>query len=55
MFQVIGGYSDCVVLRHPQPGAVKEVAKRCRVPVLNAGDGVGEHPTQALLDIFTIR
>ena len=53
--QVISGYADCVVLRHPQPGVVKEVARKCNVPVINAGDGVGEHPTQALLDIFTIR
>ncbi|CAN8001699.1 unnamed protein product [Ixodes hexagonus] len=52
---VMAGYSDVVVLRHPQPGAVMRAAKHCRKPVINAGDGVGEHPTQALLDIYTIR
>lgn len=52
---VMAGYSDVVVLRHPLPGAVMRAAKHCRKPVINAGDGVGEHPTQALLDIYTIR
>ena len=53
--QIVGEYSDVVVLRHPSPGAVKKASKACRVPVINGGDGTGEHPTQALLDIFTIR
>lgn len=53
--QVLSGYTDLIVLRHPQPGAVGQAARHCRKPILNAGDGVGEHPTQALLDIFTIR
>uniref|UniRef100_A0A8C0LIW7 Carbamoyl-phosphate synthetase 2, aspartate transcarbamylase, and dihydroorotase n=1 Tax=Canis lupus dingo TaxID=286419 RepID=A0A8C0LIW7_CANLU len=53
--QTMSCYADVVVLRHPQPGAVELAAKHCRRPVINAGDGVGEHPTQALLDIFTIR
>nr|XP_032828845.1 CAD protein isoform X2 [Petromyzon marinus] len=48
-------YADVLVLRHPAPGAVEMAAKNSRHPVINAGDGVGEHPTQALLDIFTIR
>uniref|UniRef100_A0A3Q2T4G5 Multifunctional protein CAD n=1 Tax=Fundulus heteroclitus TaxID=8078 RepID=A0A3Q2T4G5_FUNHE len=48
-------YADVVVLRHPTPGAVETASRHCRKPVINAGDGVGEHPTQALLDIFTIR
>merc|ERR1719318_1613801 len=48
-------YTDVVVIRHPTPGAVGTAAEHCRRPVINAGDGVGEHPTQALLDIFTIR
>ncbi|XP_055599660.1 CAD protein [Uranotaenia lowii] len=52
---VMAGYSDVVVLRHPEPGAVARAAQHCRKPLINAGDGVGEHPTQALLDIFTIR
>ncbi|KAL1395255.1 hypothetical protein pipiens_000039, partial [Culex pipiens pipiens] len=52
---VMAGYSDVVVLRHPEPGAVSKVAHHCRKPLINAGDGIGEHPTQSLLDIFTIR
>ncbi|XP_052750577.1 CAD protein isoform X2 [Galleria mellonella] len=52
---VMASYSDVVVLRHPEPGAVARASRHCRKPIINAGDGVGEHPTQALLDIFTIR
>lgn len=52
---VMSGYSDVVVLRHPEPGAVSKVANVCQKPVINAGDGIGEHPTQALLDVFMIR
>lgn len=51
----LAGYADVVVLRHPEPGAATRAAMHCRKPMINAGDGVGEHPTQALLDIFTIR
>ncbi|KAM4694497.1 multifunctional protein CAD [Discoglossus pictus] len=53
--QTMSCYTDVLVVRHPEPGAVELAAKHCRKPVINAGDGVGEHPTQALLDIFTIR
>ncbi|VVC95990.1 unnamed protein product [Leptidea sinapis] len=52
---VMARYSDIVVLRHPEPGAVAQSSRQCRKPIINAGDGIGEHPTQALLDIFTIR
>lgn len=48
-------YADLVVLRHPEKGAVQRAASVSSVPIINAGDGVGEHPTQALLDIFTVR
>lgn len=48
-------YSDVIVLRHPDVGSAQVAADYARVPVLNAGDGAGEHPTQALLDLFTIR
>jgi len=48
-------YADVVVLRHPEVGASALAAKYARKPVINAGDGIGEHPTQALLDLFTIR
>jgi aspartate carbamoyltransferase len=47
-------YADVIVLRHPEVGAAALAAKHCRKPVINAGDGIGEHPTQALLDSFTI-
>jgi aspartate carbamoyltransferase len=47
-------YSEVVVLRHPAKGAAAEASAACPVPLLNAGDGVGEHPTQALLDFCTI-
>lgn len=47
-------YADVIVLRHPEVGASAEAAKYARKPVINAGDGVGEHPTQALLDLFTV-
>jgi len=47
-------YADVIVLRHPEVGAAALAAKHCGKPVINAGDGVGEHPTQALLDTFTI-
>uniref|UniRef100_A0A8C8JRU0 Multifunctional protein CAD n=1 Tax=Oncorhynchus tshawytscha TaxID=74940 RepID=A0A8C8JRU0_ONCTS len=53
--QTMSCYADVLVLRHPTPGAVESAARHCRKPVINAGDGVGEHPTQALLDVFTIR
>ncbi|XP_014236077.1 CAD protein [Trichogramma pretiosum] len=52
---IMAGYADVVVLRHSERGAVNRAAMRCRKPLINAGDGIGEHPTQALLDIFTIR
>ena len=52
--QVLSGYSDIIAMRHPQAGSVAEFAKGSRVPVINGGDGPNEHPTQALLDLFTI-
>lgn len=53
--RVLSGYSDIIVMRHTQPGSVAEFARASRVPVLNAGDGINEHPSQALLDLYTIR
>jgi aspartate carbamoyltransferase catalytic subunit len=47
-------YSDAIVIRHPQEGAARLAAEFSEVPVLNAGDGAGQHPTQCLLDLFTI-
>jgi len=48
-------YADVIVIRHPEVGSATIAAKAARKPVINAGDGIGEHPTQALLDAFTIR
>lgn len=53
--RVISGYSDVIAMRHPVAGSVEEFARASRVPVLNAGDGPSEHPSQALLDLYTIR
>lgn len=47
-------YSDAIVIRHPQEGAARLAAEFAKVPVLNGGDGAGQHPTQCLLDLFTI-
>jgi aspartate carbamoyltransferase catalytic subunit len=52
--RVLSGYSDIVAMRHPDAGSVAEFASGSRVPVINGGDGANEHPTQALLDLFTI-
>ena len=48
-------YCDVIVLRHPEIGSSEKAAKYAQVPIINAGDGPGEHPTQALLDLFTIQ
>jgi len=53
--RVIGGYADGIVLRHPDVGAAERAARVAPVPVINAGDGPGDHPTQALLDLYTIK
>jgi aspartate carbamoyltransferase catalytic subunit len=53
--RVLSGYSDIIVMRHPEAGSVAEFAQASRVPVINAGDGPNEHPSQALLDLYTIR
>lgn len=52
--RVLSGYSDIIAMRHPQAGSVAEFAEGSRVPVINGGDGPNEHPTQALLDLYTI-
>jgi len=53
--RTLESYADVIVLRHPEIGASEVAAKYARKPIINAGDGVGEHPTQALLDLYTIR
>ena len=52
--RVLSGYSDAIVMRHEIEGSVAEFAAASRVPVLNGGDGANEHPSQALLDLYTI-
>lgn len=53
--RVVSGYSDVLVVRHPDEGSVAEFASASVVPVINAGDGAGEHPSQALLDFYTLK
>ena len=53
--QMVDGYSDIAVIRHPRQGAAQYSANAIDIPVLNAGDGAGNHPTQTMLDLFTIR
>lgn len=53
--RVFGCFSDIIVLRHPEKGAAEKAARVSYVPVINAGDGPGEHPTQTLLDFYTIK
>ena len=53
--RIVGGYADVIVLRHNEEGAARRAAAVSSVPIINAGDGPGQHPTQALLDLYTIR
>ncbi|KAF1024065.1 MAG: Aspartate carbamoyltransferase [Paracidovorax wautersii] len=53
--RVMAGYVDALVVRHPEQGSVAEFARATNIPVINAGDGPGEHPSQALLDLYTIQ
>ena len=53
--RTLEAYADVIVIRHPEVGSAELAAKYARKPIINAGDGIGEHPTQALLDLFTIR
>ena len=52
--RVLSSYADVIAMRHPEAGSVAEFAKGSMVPVINGGDGANEHPTQALLDLYTI-
>jgi aspartate carbamoyltransferase catalytic subunit len=52
--RVIGNYADAIVLRHPREGSARMAAEHSSVPIINAGDGAGHHPTQTLLDLYTI-
>ena len=53
--RVVSGYADTIVLRHPKEGAARLASEFASVPVINAGDGAGQHPSQTLLDLYTIR
>ncbi|PKL63737.1 MAG: aspartate carbamoyltransferase [Methanomicrobiales archaeon HGW-Methanomicrobiales-3] len=53
--RVVSGYADAIVIRHPREGAARLAAEFSSVPVINAGDGAGQHPSQTLLDLYTIR
>ncbi len=53
--RVLSAYSDVIAMRHPDSGSVADFASASRVPVVNGGDGANEHPTQALLDLYTIQ
>ncbi|WP_440949683.1 aspartate carbamoyltransferase [Methanosphaerula subterraneus] len=53
--RVVSGYVDAIVLRHPREGAARLASEVSSVPVINAGDGAGQHPSQTLLDLYTIR
>ena len=55
MARVVGSYADIIVIRHPWEGSARVVADYAGVPVINAGDGGHEHPTQTLLDLYTIK
>ena len=50
----VAQYADAIVIRHPRIGSAREAADAAHIPVINAGDGTGQHPTQALLDVYTI-
>ena len=52
--KIIENYADVIVMRHPDDGSIEKLARGAGIPVINAGDGSGEHPSQALLDIYTI-
>ena len=53
--QMIAAYSETIVLRHPREGSAKLASEVSKVPIINGGDGAGQHPTQTLLDLFTIK
>jgi len=53
--RVMSSYADAIVLRHPKEGAARLASEFASVPVINAGDGAGQHPSQTLLDLYTIR
>ncbi len=55
MVRIVDNYADLIVMRHPEAGAAERAASVSEVPIINAGDGTGQHPTQAFLDVYTIQ
>ncbi|OIO65038.1 aspartate carbamoyltransferase [Candidatus Woesearchaeota archaeon CG_4_10_14_0_2_um_filter_57_5] len=53
--RIVDGYADIIVIRHPREGSAKTAAEAASIPVVNGGDGINEHPTQTLLDLYTIQ
>lgn len=53
--RTVSGYADVMVVRHPDQGSVRQFAAATNIPVINGGDGAGEHPTQALIDLYTVQ
>lgn len=53
--EMVGQYADIIAMRHPEQGSADKAASASKVPFINAGDGPGQHPTQALLDLYTIK
>ena len=53
--RVINNYADVIILRHHEEGSSQRASLVSKIPVINAGDGIGQHPTQALLDLYTIK
>ena len=53
--QMVDGYTDIIAMRHPRQGAAQYACDSAKVPIMNGGDGAGHHPTQTMLDLFTIR
>jgi aspartate carbamoyltransferase catalytic subunit len=53
--KIVGEYADAIVLRHPREGAARMASEISRIPIINGGDGAGHHPTQTLLDLYTIK
>lgn len=53
--QMVDGYTDIIAMRHPRQGAAQYASDSANVPIMNGGDGAGHHPTQTMLDLFTIR
>ena len=51
--RIMSNYADVIVMRHPKIGSAEELAKYATVPVINAGDGSNQHPTQSLVDLYT--